>query len=189
MNRLDTVNVIANRIDKMRLERDYKALKVYFVYEISFLKEEEGKDGEIVQTIEKLHLRSKPQVVLSISDVKEMLIKHVKDCFMPEQYGHIPIKFHNITCNIALYKPDLGGTYTELPKKVASKKAIVNIKNTDNYCFLYSVCAGLLPILPFNPHLPSKYDLSTLKYKEDWFTGGGLNVHGQQIAHFEKMND
>eukprot|EP00965_Chrysotila_dentata_P090716 2994080-Pleurochrysis_carterae.AAC.1 len=64
-----------------------------------------------------------------------MLNTHVRGCFSAYWYNHIPIKFHSITCNIARYKPDLGGTYTKLPKKVASKKAIVNIKNTDNYCF------------------------------------------------------
>ena len=49
-----------------------------------------------------------------------------------------------------------GSSYVELPKWIKNKKAIVNIQNKDQYCFLYSVLANLYPA---NDHknLPSKY--------------------------------
>jgi len=35
------------------------------------------------------------------------------------------------------------GTFIPTPKHIASKKAIVNIRSSDNYCFQYSILAGM----------------------------------------------
>ena len=43
------------------------------------------------------------------------------------------------------YKPVRGETYIPLPKELANKKAIINIKNKDNQCFLWCVLRALYP--------------------------------------------
>ena len=45
--------------------------------------------------------------------------------------------------NMAIYQPISGSTYLLLPEQLASKKAIVNIQNEYNNCFLWSVLAAL----------------------------------------------
>ena len=40
------------------------------------------------------------------------------------------------------YKPLKGETYIPLPKELADKKAIINMKNKDNKCFFYGVFSG-----------------------------------------------
>ena len=48
-----------------------------------------------------------------------------------------------IHLNVAKYKPLKGSSYMELPKELATKKAIVNVKNTDNECFRWSILSAL----------------------------------------------
>lgn len=195
LKRRNTLNVIANRIEKVRLEREYKALKVYTILEVVIARKLIDNNHH-TWINEIMYLRIKPRVILCKQDMIELINDHIIQEFVKNPYKRIIVELTSISCNIARYKPDIGGfsTFSEIPKKLANKKAIINIKNKDNKCFLYSVCAGLmLPLLPHNADLPIKYDLeSTLKYKEEWFQGTsqGINVHSsQQIPWFEKMND
>ena len=43
------------------------------------------------------------------------------------------------------YKPLSGETYIPLPKELADKKAIINMQNEDNKCFLWCVLRALNP--------------------------------------------
>jgi hypothetical protein len=38
-----------------------------------------------------------------------------------------------------------GGCYKKLPKIIQKKKAVINMKNADNKCFIYSVIAKIFP--------------------------------------------
>ncbi|WAR31551.1 hypothetical protein MAR_034093 [Mya arenaria] len=44
------------------------------------------------------------------------------------------------------YEPLRGNSYIPLPQKLASKKAITNMKNEDDMCFMWSVLRALKPI-------------------------------------------
>ena len=44
---------------------------------------------------------------------------------------------------IGVYNPLSGGCHIELPRVLARKQAIINIKSNDNKCFLWSICASL----------------------------------------------
>ena len=44
------------------------------------------------------------------------------------------------------YKPYVGGSYIPTPEFIASKKAVINIKNEDDDCFLYSYLASRYPV-------------------------------------------
>ena len=43
------------------------------------------------------------------------------------------------------HKPLKGSSYIDLPPKVKHTKAVVNVKNEDNKCFMWSVLPGLYP--------------------------------------------
>ena len=59
--------------------------------------------------------------------------------------------------NINRYDPLRAGSFMELPKILASKKAIINVKNEkDDKCYLWSILAGLFPV-DKDPQRVTKY--------------------------------
>ena len=73
----------------------------------------------------------------------------------------------------------------DLPKEIKLKKAVVNIQNNDNICFLYSVLAHLHPPQwkPERVSHDNKYE-NTLNIK-DWKFPMSL----RDIPKLEKMNN
>ena len=51
----------------------------------------------------------------------------------------------NIELHTTRYDPLRGETWIALPKELANKKAIINMKNKDNKCFLWCVLRALNP--------------------------------------------
>jgi len=57
-------------------------------------------------------------------------------------------KFHSIVSldiHTMKYKPMRGGSWVLLPKFLADRNALVNMKNKDNQCFKYCVANDLNP--------------------------------------------
>ena len=52
---------------------------------------------------------------------------------------------------MAKYTPLKASSYIPLPKKLKTKKAIVNMKNSDNKCFMWSILAGIHKV-PLHSH-------------------------------------
>jgi hypothetical protein len=48
--------------------------------------------------------------------------------------------------NTFVYRPLKGSSYIPLPKELAAKKAIINMKNKDNECFKWCVTRALNPV-------------------------------------------
>lgn len=48
--------------------------------------------------------------------------------------------------NIAEYQPFRGSSYIPLPTIIEKKKAVINIKNEDEYCFMWAILAALHPV-------------------------------------------
>ena len=61
--------------------------------------------------------------------------------------------------NVARYQPLRGGTYLPLPAKLASKKAIINVRNRDNECLKWALRAALFPVRE-DSQRPSKYPVN-----------------------------
>ena len=55
-------------------------------------------------------------------------------------YKVIKLELHSVS-----YRPLRGNTWIPLPKELANKKAIINMKNKDNKCFLWCVLRKLNP--------------------------------------------
>ena len=49
----------------------------------------------------------------------------------------------NIQLHVAEYRPLQASATFELPKEIRDKKAVVNIQNTCDRCFLYSIAAAV----------------------------------------------
>ena len=74
----------------------------------------------------------------------------------------------------ARYNPLRGETWIPLPKELANKNAIINVKNKDNKCFLWCVLRALNP----KDNHPDRVD-KTLKLKENT-----LNMEGIKYPEF-----
>ena len=63
--------------------------------------------------------------------------------------------------NVARYQPLRGGTYLDLPQKLKSKKAIINVKNRDSECLKWALRAALYPAPNGkNPNKPGSYQVN-----------------------------
>lgn len=89
------------------------------------------------------------------------------------------------TLTMAHYTPLKGSSYLLLTKKLKKKKVIVNIKNEDNKCIIWSVLAALLPVA-------FKFNSERIHYYRPFLNE--LNFAGIesqpvcQIPTFEKQN-
>ena len=74
----------------------------------------------------------------------DRVLENIAKCMARESdvRVHSVIKFELHTVR---YKPLRGETYIPLPKELADKKAIINIQNKDNKCFLWCVLRALNP--------------------------------------------
>ena len=99
--------------------------------------------------------------------------------------GWIFYKVIKLELHTASYIPLRGNTWIPLPKELADKKAIINMKNKDNKCFMWSIKRALNPT---NNH-PERIDKELMK-KEDTLNMKGIEypVSLKDIDRFEKQN-
>ena len=95
-------------------------------------------------------------------------------------YKIIKLELHTVS-----YRPLRGNTWIPLPKELADKKAIINMKNKDNKCFMWSVLRALNPT---NNH-PERIDKELME-KEDDLNMKDIEypVSLKDIDRFEKQN-
>lgn len=48
--------------------------------------------------------------------------------------------------NVNKFNPLRGSTYIKLAHDIQIKKAIINVKNTDNQCFTWAILSALYPV-------------------------------------------
>ena len=85
----------------------------------------------------------------SISDVVTNIVSSLKQKVEEfEQRGSSWIfsKMVFLKLIISKYSPLTGSTYFPTPKKLAKKKAVINVRNSDNRCFLWAMMSGLHPV-------------------------------------------
>ena len=93
-------------------------------------------------------------------------------------------KVVDLTIHMARYRPLKGSSYLPLPIRLRSKHAIINVKNKDNKCFMWSVLAALYPT--------NRNEERIVKYKDHI---NSINLEGidfpvkmTDIPKFEKQN-
>ena len=103
-----------------------------------------------------------------------------------EGSGWVFVEVENLTLHTDIWDPLKASSYIDLPKELKNKKAIINMQNEDNKCFLWCVLRALNPSK--NKH-PSRID-GDLKSKENTvnMSGIGYPVDFKGIERFEKQN-
>src|SRR6218665_2988556 len=145
-------------------------------------------DGDVTTTPQ--YLRSRPEVVLNTNDLTTIIDEALdwfilkSDEFTHEASGWRIRNVRNLILRMAQFDPIGGSSFLQTPKWIASKMAVVNIKNYDDLCFQYSVLAF--------KHVYKEHAYRVSKYREFL---KDLNVDGltfpltiAQIPAFEAQN-
>ena len=110
---------------------------------------EKISDGEPI--IRSFAFHSDIEVNLDGTDEKEiydMMTERILEKISIFQSKGSGWRFHSVIklkLNTIRYNPLRGETWVPLPKELADKKAIINMKNEDNKCFLWCVLRALIP--------------------------------------------
>ena len=83
------------------------------------------------------------------------------------------------------YSPIGGSSYIKTPKSIIGKRAIINVKNDDEKCFLYSILAHFKKFKQ-NSSRVSQYKQHLHELRTD---GINMPMKLEDITKFEKLND
>ena len=144
--------------------------------------------------IEKIPFVSRTEIVLEGTDVAELFIQMVDRIL--ESFANFQMKGSNwrlksvirLEINTGTYKPLKGKSYIPLPKELAAKKAIINIKNEDDECFKWCVTRALNPIVKHSERITEQ-----LKEHAKSLNWDGIKfpvaVDENVISKFERNNN
>ena len=117
-----------------------------------------------------------------MADEIEASIQKVENA---EGSGWVLDKIKNLTLHTAKWDPLNAGSYIDLPANLKNKKAIINMKNKDDKCFLWCVLRALNPVEKnkerVDKDLISKQDTLNM-------TGIKYPVSFRDIDRFESLN-
>jgi hypothetical protein len=123
-------------------------------------------------------------------DMEDRILQHLSelnskmDEFQERDSGWALFKINFLEVNVNKFIPLRGDCFTELPKFIKDKKAVINIANNDNRCFEYAVNASLHPSnRAYHQQIVSCYPPSTLNFGNIAFPMEICN-----IGKFELLN-
>ncbi|KAK3103044.1 hypothetical protein FSP39_016008 [Pinctada imbricata] len=178
---------IRSLLKKALLKR--RGMKVYITMQVRFSKQR----GDQVETTDPF-FHGRCHIILKMEDIDMAIKESMKKImtsfveYQREGSNWSLDKVLEININIANYRPIKGSSFIPLPAKLVAKKAIVNVQNTDNKCFMWSILAALHSIEGHhaNPNRVSNY----VNYIDELeFTGITFPVKIDEIPKFEKRND
>ena len=171
--------------------RSHRNIKVRFV--LVCMMEQMGKssDGKTSLSIQdKAYFNSETHINLESSDVKEILTRVIRSIiekiaiYQKNGSGWYFREIVHLEIHTADYNPMRGSSCIQLPDWIMRKKALLNIKNKDNKCFLWCVLRYL------HPKGKNAELLTDLKQYENSLNTKGIDfpVKLKDISKFEKLN-
>ena len=122
--------------------------------------EKANPDGSEENTDPVLH--HKQEAILQKGDIKAALhqafprVQETLEKWTQRGSGWVVDQVHTLWLDIARYQTLRGGSYIDLPACVKSKKAVVNVKNSDDNCLRYALRSAPFPV-DKNPQRLTKY--------------------------------
>lgn len=120
---------------------------------------------------------------INLNEAVESILSKI-DTWQKNGSNWVIERIETLWINIANYQPLRGGSYIDLPKKLKSKHAIINVQNDDDDCLRWSLKSALYPV-SVNANRTSQYPVND-----------GLNFEGidsptpiSQIKKVEKQNN
>ena len=164
----------------------FKGVKWYLVMIVKMIKY--NREGEEVVMDVVFHSELETMLLLSDFDVQfdrmvDAILQKIKD-FVKLGSGWSVLSVERLELHITPYLPISASSFVATPTYIAQKKAVVNIQNEDNFCFLWCVLASLHPVAT-NPCRPSNYE--SFK-KELNITNLKFPLAVSDVVKFEKLN-
>ena len=170
--------------------RNHRNIKVRMILVCIMEKYESVDSGRKNITTEKTYFNTETYINLESTDVKVILSQMIKEIlekiaiFQMNGSGWYFKEVSSLEIHIVDYKPIEGSSYIPLPDFIMKKKSIINIKNKDNKCFLWSILRYLHPIQKNGSRL-----IDLIKYENDLnFKGIDFPVKLKDIPKFENKN-
>ena len=158
-------------------------VKYYFSLSIVFQKfsdENQLTDPPVVFRSSVFRCLASTDINKNIDSALEQIIQQIEDYEKNGSGWVIHHIIHN-DVSIVIYDPLKASSYIRLPNKLSLKKAILNIQNFDDKCFLWSILAQLYPT-ELNQHQVENY----LNYENILnMIGISYQVTLQAITRFE----
>ena len=107
-------------------------------------------------------LRHKQEAVLQKNEIKAAFeeafprLLETLEKWTQRGSGWAVVQVRTLCLDIARYQPLRGGSYIPLPPELKSKKAVVNVKNTDNHCLRWALRSALFQAVDYSDR-PAKY--------------------------------
>ena len=169
-----------------RVLRENRETKVKLIFKCNMIRE--GPDGEIIKPAD---FHSDNHINLDGTDEDDIYIIMTERIlekmatFQSEGSGWRLYSIIKLELHTTRYNPLRGETWIPLPKELANKKAIINMQNKDNKCFLWCVLRALNP----KDNHPERVD-KELKLKENTLNMDGIEypVSLQDLNKFENQN-
>ena len=169
------------------LEKQPKPLKVMFRMQCQFHKMESGAE----EIFTDYHFNTKNNIVDASTNLTDFLSVSVErlieliESLQGRGSGWIfdEVLHFDILTNV--YKPLAGSSWVPLPKFLASKKAIINPKNSDRECFKWAVTEAVYPQKSNRDRITKTSRENAKKFNWD---GIKFPVKLSQISLFEKNN-
>ena len=145
---------------------------------------------EVIYT--EAYFLSKVEINFQGTDVEDLYSKMMHkilvslETFIREGSGWIFDRVEELHIHTVKYEPLKGSSYIPLPKNLATKKALINMKNMDNECFKWCITRALNPVEK-NAERITKI-LHRQAEKLNW-EGLKFPVELPQISRFEKLNN
>ena len=149
--------------------------------------------GEPEPRIEKFAFHSKGlKLILEGTDENDIydemvdeIMEEINKAEMAEGSGWMFVKVEKLVLHTTRWEPVNAGSYIELPQELKNRKAIINMKNQDDKCFMWSV----LRALNLKDNHPERID-NDLKNKVDTLNMEGIQypVSFRGIDRFEHLN-
>ena len=134
--------------------------------------------------------QTKSSALLQAMDFKEEVGKHINeivedvDKYIRNGSGWLVENVKTIYLMMTKYNPG-GGTFISLPKEIKNKTSLLNIRNNDEKCLLWSILAAIHPVKS-----NSNYYTSYIQFENELdMTGIQYPVSIHQLNKIERQND
>ena len=182
------INIVKPRVTN--LIKSKGSIKVKLILTVRFTKENPAT-GNIDINIG--YFATDPVIITESTDLSDLyntmtsrifeLIQNFNNRGSGWQFDRV----EHLDININPFNPLSASSYIPLPKKLAEKNAIINVKNEkDNECFKWAVTSAVFPAKEHGERLSKQMRKDSEKF--DW-TGIEFPVSLKQIDKFEKQNN
>ena len=157
--------------------RNHRNIRIIFKIFTHFIEDNFYFHSEIHENLES----TDEKVILSqmINEIMEKLANFLKNGSQWYFKQLISLDIYTVD-----YKPMKGDSYIPLPEFIMRKKAIINMENKDNKCFIWSVLRYLHPVQKNAPRINNLRE-----YENDLnFKGLDFPVKLKDITKFENQN-